>query len=173
MVEIPNKNNFKDFRHIIEKPNTKANIDNTYERYWHDFIDMSFFSKNPLVSYLETKKVLPLCKSLICFFYNSEAYINLGNSRLVIFAAPSKGKYICDEERIKAYLINPGQSVVISKGVWHFAPFPLDENNEFLAIVGKKNVLLDENGGIILNPSEVIETTLENEYLADINDLRF
>ena len=134
---------------------------------------MKYFSNDPLLSFFETKKVQPICKSLLCIFNNSEAYINLGKSRLIVFVASSKGKFICDESSIRAFLIKPGQSVEISKGIWHFSPFPIDEDNEFLVMLGKKNVILGKNGEISLNPGEVIETNLENEYMVNINDLRF
>ena len=152
----------------MQKPGDKPAIDSEYERYWHDSFPMGAFSREPLACYFETKKVLPVCPALESIRHNAEAYINLGRSRTVLFVALYEESDVCEEEKIEAFLLAPGTSVVINQKVWHFAPIPVDEDNLFLLMLGRKNIILNKDGSAEVDPDEIAVHELKQKVSVNI-----
>ena len=155
---------FDSFGVVIKTPESKPNLDNYYEVTWADYLPESIFSDMPFNCYMITKKVPPICHSMECIIGNSEAYINMGKSKSILFVAPSTIEQECDEAKIKAFLLQPGESVVINAGIWHFTPIPLDCDNPFLLILAKQNLQLNSEKVISLNETLVKVKELSNSY---------
>jgi ureidoglycolate lyase len=160
-----NGNNFRQFGYLIQKPAGEPDIENQYVRLWHDIVPFNLFSDDQCIGYFETKKVPPVCTVLESIIHNAEAYVSLGDSRLVLFVALPKNEKEPDESTVRAYLFQAGQSVIIKKGVWHWSPYPLDSDNPFLLMLGKSN-LISTDKGLEGDPKEIVVVNLDKEYEA-------
>lgn len=131
---------FSDYGWILGKPDNMPTIETDYVRQWFSVAPMGGFSAPQSISYFETKKVPVICDKLECIFHDDEAYINIGTSQSVIFVAASqKGRGDePNENEIKAFLVPSGVSVIIKSSVWHWAPFPVDHDNQYLLMLAER-----------------------------------
>lgn len=160
---------FSNFGWVLAKPNNDPNIETDNIRLWHSVAPMDGFKEKQTISYFETKKVPIECDELECVFFDDEAYINTGSSRLVIFVASSKANdnFKLDESTIKAFLIPPGVTIIIKKGVWHWAPYPIDHDNSFLLMLANR-VFECNKEELWVNDDYVVFKKLENIYTINI-----
>jgi len=46
-------------------------------------------------------------------------------------------------DRIAAFLLSPQKAILLNKGVWHWAPYPLSESSSFIVIVRSETIEKD------------------------------
>lgn len=156
---------FVKFGWVLAKPDCGLTIETDHVRQWFSVAPMNGFQRKQTISYFETKKVPVECDRLECIFDDDEAYINIDDSRLVIFVALSKPDHdeIPDEGTLKAFLIPPGESIIIKKKVWHWAPYPLDHDNKFLLLLAER-IYKYHGEELWINNEHVIFKDLEEKY---------
>lgn len=160
---------FLDYGWVLTKPDEDPTIETKNVRQWFSIVPMDGFLAQQSISYFETKKMPIICDMLECIFYDDEAYINIGTSRSIIFvAAPHKdNKNKPDEHTIKAFLIPPGVSVIIKRGVWHWAPYPVDHDNKYLLVLAER-IYQHQNDRLWVNENFVIFEELSCKYSVKI-----
>ncbi len=156
---------FSKYGWILEKPCPSPTIETGHVRQWFSIAPMDGFLAEQSISYFETKKVPIECRSLECVFFDDEAYINIGESRSVLFVAlPDRdGGKAPDENSIKAFLIPPGVSVIVKHGVWHWSPYPVDCDNRYLLMLAGR-VYKYRGEQLWVNEDYVVFKDLQNTY---------
>lgn len=161
------KENFAKYGLVLEKPMKNPEIDNNHISYWHNIYDFGGFNENTVASYFICKKIPIYCNSMEKILTNDEIYINLGGGRFVLFLARGNAENTIDENSIEAFVFDCRQSALVRKGIWHLAPFPLHADNEFLLVLGDKN-LRKTNQGMIVNEDTVIIKDLQYSYSINV-----
>ena len=82
-----------------------------------------------------------------------------------MFVASSTSDSEPDIDDLKAFIFKPGHSPVVKKGIWHWAPMPLDCDNRFLLLISGDDMLATEQG-LGINTDSVLVKKLDCSYKA-------
>jgi len=143
-IKILTKENFKPFGTIIESPSTKPAISNNSLDYWGALTELNV--TKPQVSFLVVKKRDFSLDKIERHAKLTEAIIPLEGTSVFPLAPPKnvedpKAKVPLDES--VAFLLDGSKGIVMKKGTWHWAPFPITEKATFAVILGINTVKED------------------------------
>ncbi|MEI6875451.1 MAG: ureidoglycolate lyase [Spirochaetota bacterium] len=151
---------FKPYGWALLRPDKPADIESASLRYWHDMVDLSNLGRLGTMGFMQMKRIPISCVTLQALPNSIEMYLSLDGKPSLFFVAPGdrSGK-APDEARIEAFILEGGGSVIVEKGIWHVAPFPLSETSDF-ALGLHNTVILRKGDGFIVNEKEISYVTL-------------
>ncbi len=158
-----NSDNFEDYGYVIAKPQTPALFESEYVRQWIDVAPFDGFPQDTCVSYFETKHIPIVCGQLESVLVSDEAYISTGMSDYVLYVADALDEQTPDENTVKAYTIPADVSVIVKKGVWHWAPFPVKHDQTFVLMLSR-SVYMFSQQGIGVAADKVLFYDLKHRY---------
>lgn len=133
-VEPINENNFTTYGSVVILPEKEPTSQSNTYKFWSDISDY----------YIEGDTEIGLCT-----VYRQDEDSISGMERhlrtpeiLIPIDAPfilpllQEGHYV---DKMKAYLVKPGEAVVINKGVWHGACLPAGKNEATYFVIFRKN----------------------------------
>jgi ureidoglycolate lyase len=154
--------NFKSFGWVMKKPNTPVEIETHWLRYWHETVDLSNLEGMGMMGFMQMKRVPIICEKLLILHNSIEMYISLDGKPSIAFVAPGdpKDSNKPDVEKLEAFILENGSSIIVNKGVWHWSPFPLTETADF-ALGLKNNVIFRKGDGFDVDSNEILYYDLE------------
>lgn len=152
---------FKPYGWALMKPDRPVDIESPTLRYWHDMVDLSNLGVRGTMGFMQMKRVPISCTTLQSLPNSIEMYLSLDGKPSVFFVAPGlkAGGPAPDEARIEAFILEGGASVIVEKGIWHVAPFPLTETADF-ALGLHNTVILRKGDGFTVDEKEISYKTL-------------
>lgn len=151
---------FKAYGWALLKPDRPIDIETPTLRYWHDIVDLSNLGRLGMMGFMQMKRVPIACTTLQVLPNSIELYLSLDGKPSVFFVAPGvTGNAAPDEARIEAFILEGGAGVVVQKGIWHVAPFPLTETADF-ALGLHNTVILRKGNGFTVDEKEISYATL-------------
>jgi ureidoglycolate hydrolase len=152
---------FKPYGWALMKPDRPVDIESPALRYWHDMVDLGNLGRLGTMGFMQMKRIPLSCTTLQVLPNSIEMYLSLDGKPSVFFVAPGSktGAAAPDEARIEAFLLEGGASVVVEKGIWHVAPFPLTETADF-ALGLHNTVILRKGDGFTVDEREITYATL-------------
>lgn len=143
-IKILTKEDFEPLGTIIEPPSTKPTISDRSLDFWEALAELDV--KKPQVSFLAVKKRDFSLDKIERHVKLTEAFIPLEGVSVFPLAPPKevedpKAKVPLDE--LVAFLLDGSKGIVIKKGTWHWAPFPITERATFAVMLGINTVKED------------------------------
>jgi|GEM_PF-1820355 len=138
--------NFENYGWAIRKPDRDADVENEQLRYWDNCADLSNFTGNGLLGFLEVKRIPVEMKMMDMLTESLRIYLSIDGKPSVQFVAlndPAANQP--DMSTLQAFILEEGDGVVIDKGVWHWTPYALTEKASFA--MGLKNDIMSAKGG--------------------------
>ena len=152
---------FRSFGWALLRPDQPPDIENQSLRYWHDMVDLSNLGPLGTMGFMQMKRQPIACTTLQALPNSIGVYLSLDGKPSVFFVAPDRGKGMTapDEAGLRAFIIEGGAGVVVEKGIWHVAPFPLSETADF-ALALHNTVIVRKDGGFAVDAKEISYSTL-------------
>jgi len=143
-IKILTRENFEPFGTIVEPPSTKPTISNSSLDYWGALTKIHI--EKPQVSFLNVKKRDFSLDKIERHVKLTEVIIPLEGTSLFPLAPPKdnedpKAKVPLGES--VAFLMDGSKGIVMKKGTWHWAPFPVTEKATFAVMLGVDTVKED------------------------------
>jgi len=143
-IKILTRENFEPFGTIVEPPSTKPTISNRSLDYWGALTELDV--EKPQVSFLVVKKRDFSLDKIERHVRLTEVFIPLEGTSVFPLAPPKdvedpKAKVPLGE--LVAFLLDGSKGVVMKKGTWHWAPFPITEKATFAVLLGINTVKED------------------------------
>lgn len=143
-IKILTKENFEPFGTIIEPPNIKPTISNASLDYWGALAELDI--EKPQVSFLVVKKRDFVLDKIERHVKLTEVFIPLEGTSVFPLAPPKNiddPKAEIPLDKVTAFLLDGSKGVVMKKGTWHWAPFPITDKATFAVILGAETVEKD------------------------------
>jgi ureidoglycolate lyase len=117
--------------------------------YWKRPMDLSNFKSDGELSFMRIKQRGIVLDTLDMLPESAEIYISLDGRRSVFFAAPSKegNSEEPNMEKLRAFIFSGPGGFMVNPGIWHWTPFPLSHNTDYL--LGLRNNVLLKNDRVI------------------------
>jgi len=145
-TEKLNDNNFDAYGWTVRRPERALDVENDQLAYWDNMADLSNFTGNGILGFLEVKKVPIRMEMMDLLTESLRLYLSVDGKPSVQFVAlndsASNGP---DLDTLKAFLLEDGDGVVIRENVWHWTPYALTETAGF--VMGLKNDIMKSEGG--------------------------
>jgi len=143
-IKILTKENFAPFGTIIETPSTKPAISDRSLDFWEALAELDV--EKPQVSFLVVKKRDFSLDKIERHVKLTEVFIPLEGVSVFPLAPPKdvedpKAEVPLDES--VAFILDGSKGIVMKKGTWHWAPFPITEKATFAVILGMNTVKED------------------------------
>lgn len=143
-IKILTRENFEPFGTIIEPPGTKPTISDSALDYWGALTALDV--EKPQVSFLVVKKRDFSLDKIERHVKLTEAFIPLEGTSVFPLTPPKdvedpKAQVPLDE--LVAFLLDGSKGIVMKKGTWHWAPFPVTEKATFAVMLGIDTVKED------------------------------
>lgn len=116
-------------------PETKSSEDQDCA-YWSKVTQFKL-SEDVSTGILVGKKREPVYTKMERHFHTPEMIVALDADAVLFVALPDDEKE--KPEGIKMFSLKKGQGVVLNRGTWHFAPYPVDADGVSCLIVFKNN----------------------------------
>jgi len=94
-----------------------------------------------------------------CHEGTAEFFIPLGGKEIVYVGAPTGEKP--DTAKIKAFIVGPNEGIVVTKGVWHCAPYALN---------GPTQCLMPRYGNLVANSDGILDDEKSAYYGSKAKD---
>ena len=143
-IKILTRENFAPFGTIIETPSTKPAISDRSLDFWEALAELDV--EKPQVSFLVVKKRDLSLDKIERHVKLTEVFIPLEGVSVFPLAPPKdvedpKAEVPLDES--VAFILDGSKGIVMKKGTWHWAPFPITEKATFAVILGMNTVKED------------------------------
>jgi len=143
-IKILTRENFAPFGTIIELPSTKPAISDRSLDFWEALAELDV--EKPQVSFLVVKKRDLSLDKIERHVKLTEVFIPLEGVSVFPLAPPKdvedpKAEVPLDES--VAFILDGSKGIVMKKGTWHWAPFPITEKATFAVILGMNTVKED------------------------------
>ena len=143
-VKILTRECFKPFGTLIEPLITKPTISDGALDYWGALAEV--YAEKPQVSFLTVKKRDFELDKIERHVKLTEVFIPLEGTSVFPLAPPKnienpKAEVPLDE--LVAFLLDGSKGIVMKKGTWHWAPFPITEKATFAVILGANTLKED------------------------------
>lgn len=133
-IEKLKKEKFNKYGEIISIKDIKPKIEEENFTFWNELAIMD--PKGPIdFAFLEVVKRENNYKTLERHVKTGEAYIAL-DENCILFLTLTKNEQP-DFDTAKAFLIEAGKGVILSKNTWHWLPYPLADSAHLLVLSRK------------------------------------
>ena len=129
---------FEPFGRVLGRPQSEPNATREDLDAWLGDSDlMGLGEGNPRIAYLHVRKnTLPL-NQLERHCQAAEGFIPLEGRSVILVAPvsdPDDPDAVPDEGALRAFLLDGSAGILLPRGSWHWAPFPLTETATFLLL---------------------------------------
>ena len=143
-IKILKKEDFELFGTIVKPLRTKPTISDRSLDFWEALAELDV--EKPQVSFLVVKKRDFSLNKIERHVKLTEVFIPLEGVSVFPLAPPKevedpKAKVPLDE--LVAFLLDGSKGIVMKKGTWHWAPFPLTERATFAVMLGINTIKED------------------------------
>lgn len=135
----PTHATFAPFGTLLAEPGISPTIERGDITYWHATADLAGLEKSGVTGHLIAHKRDFVLTQIERHNHTPEAFIPIAGSSVLIVAPPGD----LDLSRIRAFVLEPGCGVLLSRGTWHWAPFPLAQTAQFLLVLRRETVVDD------------------------------
>lgn len=125
---------FAAYGQVLERPAVTADIEKGWLGYWHALADVGF-QTHPVWGWLEVRHRAMILNELERHCAAHEVFIAMQGASLMAFATGGSHDdrhSVPDPATLRVFRIEPGQAVVVGRGVWHTPSWPLGETAGFL-----------------------------------------
>jgi ureidoglycolate hydrolase len=152
--------NFKNFGWTMRKPDRGADAENEQLAYWDHCADLTNFTGNGLLGFLEVKRIPIELKMMDLLTESLRIYLSIDGRPSVQFVALNDAaSNQPDLATLQAFILEEGDGVVIDKEIWHWTPFALTEKASFA--MGIRNDIMSAcNGTYTVDGTKVKYFTL-------------
>jgi ureidoglycolate lyase len=157
-------NNFKNFGWVMRKPDRGVDAENEQLAYWDNCVDLSNFTGNGLLGFLEVKRIPIELKMMDLLTESLRIYLSIDGKPSIQFVAlndPLTNQPV--QDTIQAFILEEGDGVVIEKGIWHWTPFALTEKALF-AMGLRNDIMVASKGAYTVDASKVKYFALDEPY---------
>lgn len=105
--------------------NSSPSVDRTDITYFHDICDANDFTNIPVASFLKAKPHPFVLSNIERHMQTEEAVIPLTGESVIVLGPV--GEF--DINKLVAVHLDGSFGIIMRRNAWHFAPFPLDEEN--------------------------------------------
>ena len=153
--------NFNRYGMVMRKPSRAVDVENDQLSYWDNMMDFSNFTGNGVFGFLEVKRI-PIELTMMDLLTESlRVYLSIdGNPSIQFVALHDESSNGPDLSTLQAFILEKGEGVAISKGVWHWTPFALTETAAF-AMCLRNDIMSAKGGTYTVDESKVKYFTLE------------
>ena len=123
--------NFKPYGTVIRRPQREGDVERDYLSWWGGLYDLDF-NDTASMGILSIKRRPFIVDQLERHMKAVEIFVPLRGVSIMPFADPK------DITKCETFIIDGSVSIIIDKGVWHFPPFPVTEEMEFMLTVRKE-----------------------------------
>ncbi len=142
---------FAPFGTLLGEPQTQPTLNRGDITYWHATSDLAGLANSGVTGHLIAHHRDFVLTQIERHNQTPEAFIPLQNSSVLVVAPPGDFEI----SRMQAFVLEPGCGVLLSKGTWHWAPFPISLTAQFLLVLRRETVLDDIE--MLEIPSHTIE----------------
>jgi len=136
-VELLTPETFAPFGTVLECRDDKIAGKNEIVTHWHDLVSLDSLGEDPVAAFVTTYRRDFVISKLERHEKSSEIFFPSRGMAVMPFAE-SLQNGDPDLSSIRAFLLTPGKPFVSGRGVWHWVPFPLDEEWDTFLLVEKK-----------------------------------
>lgn len=132
-----NRNSFKNYGEVLEVPENKPTHTSNCFDIWMGFEEIITKNNKSKFSWFKVKHRNDFKSSNIERHLNtSEALIPVRGQSVIIVGLPGeKGSgEIIQKDSLKAFYIDGTKGINLKPGIWHWIPFPLEDEADFLLI---------------------------------------
>jgi ureidoglycolate lyase len=124
----PTLQSFAPFGALLERPTTDATLRRDDITYWHNTGNLADLECSGVTGFLTAHRRDTQLSILERHNHTCEAFIPISGSSLFVVAPPGQLQL----DAVRAFLLEPGSAVLLHRGTWHWAPFPLTQSADFL-----------------------------------------
>lgn len=135
------KNSFKKYGEILGIPKNKPTHSNKCFDIWMGLEDIITKNNKPKFSWFKVKYRNDFrCVNIERHLNTSEALIPMRGQSIIIvgLSGIKKSGEIIKKDSLRAFYIDGTKGINLKPGVWHWIPFPLDREADFLLIFADK-----------------------------------
>lgn len=132
---------FKPFGSVLGPQRGKPTVTSEILDFWDLIAELRM--ENPEAGYLVVKPRPFTFSDMERHVKTPEGFVPLGGCSIFPLAPPGDlddPKALPDVDEISAFIMDGTKAVILKKGVWHWAPFPLGEAVSFLVILRRGTV---------------------------------
>jgi ureidoglycolate lyase len=140
-AEILKVETFKPFGNVVDVPATRPLASNEALDYWDMVAELG--TENFEVGFLVTKQRPFEFKNMERHTKTVEMFIPLKGVSILPVAPPievENPNALPPVDKVKAFILDGAKAIIMKKGTWHWAPFPLSETATFTIILRKDTV---------------------------------
>ena len=132
---------FEPFGRVLSRPDLPPNAIREDLEAWLGYSDlMDMEGSNPRIAYLRIwRNNLPLNR-LERHCQAAEGFFPLEGSSVIIVAPvsnPDDPDALPDQDAVRAFLLDGSVGILLPRGSWHWAPYPISESATFLLLHGR------------------------------------
>lgn len=135
----PTPEAFAPYGTLLTRPPGPSTLERPDITYWHGTADLADLSASGVTGYLTAHQREAVLHSIERHNQTCEAFIPLRGQSLFVVAPPGEP----DMALARTFLLEPGSSILLHKGTWHWAPFPLTPTADFLLLLRRETLNQD------------------------------
>jgi ureidoglycolate lyase len=129
--------------------------------YFHDICDTSDFTDNPVASFLKAKPHEFKLSNIERHMQTEEAVIPLTGESVMILGPA--GEF--DANKLVAIHLDGSYGIIMNRNTWHFAPFPLNNDNATYMLLSGRHTPKDIE---VLDIEAVLVPEVKNREVAGV-----
>lgn len=136
-----NENSFKKYGKVLDIPKNKPTHSDKCFDIWMGFEDIFTKNNKSKFSWFKVKYRNDFgCINIERHLNTSEALIPIKGQSIIIVGLPGiKGSgEIVEKDSLRAFYIDGTKGINLKPGIWHWIPYPLDNEADFLLIFADK-----------------------------------
>jgi ureidoglycolate lyase len=127
---------FAPFGTLLCEPQMPPTVERGDITYWHATSDLAGLASSGVTGHLIAHHRDFVLTQIERHNHTPEAFIPLQNSSVLVVAPPGDFEI----SQMRAFVLEPGCGVLLSKGTWHWAPFPISLTAQFLLVLRRETV---------------------------------
>jgi ureidoglycolate hydrolase len=136
MIKNLNEKDFSKYGKYIRRPQIVSNDKGDYHCYWHDLIKSELSNESITTGFLTIYKQPYIVNEVERHQRFGEIFITVsGKGILTVAESDACVDGEIDKSKVEYFLLNPGDAVLLTKGVWHKPPVPIDDAVDFLMVL--------------------------------------
>lgn len=135
----PTPEAFGPYGTLLTKPLGPSTLERPDITYWHGTGDLADLSSSGVTGYLTARRRNAVLATIERHNHTCEAFIPVAGQSLFVVAPPGQ----LDMAQARVFLLEPGSGILLHKGTWHWAPFPLTPTADFLLLLRRETVTQD------------------------------
>lgn len=122
---------FAPFGTVLGRPAGEPTLERGDITFWHATGDLAGLEGSGVTGHLIAHRREPLLSQIERHVRTPEVFLALNGRSLFVVGMPGEA----DPDTLRAFVIEPGEGVLLHPGTWHWAPFPLTPTATFLLVL--------------------------------------